>query len=28
MTDGGIILCGGLVFGWEMALYGFMTLFI
>ena len=28
MIDGGIILIAGLVFGWEAALYAFVTLFI
>jgi len=28
MIDGGIILIAGLVFGWEMALYAFVTLFM
>lgn len=28
MIDGGIILTAGVVFGWEMALYAFVTLFI
>jgi uncharacterized membrane-anchored protein YitT (DUF2179 family) len=27
-TDGLIILAGGLVFGWEIVLYGFLTLFL
>jgi uncharacterized membrane-anchored protein YitT (DUF2179 family) len=27
MIDGGVILVAGLVFGWEMALYAFVTLF-
>jgi uncharacterized membrane-anchored protein YitT (DUF2179 family) len=27
LIDGGVILIAGLVFGWEMALYGFITLF-
>lgn len=27
MIDGGVILTAGLVFGWEMALYAFVTLF-
>jgi len=27
MIDGGVILIAGLVFGWEMALYAFITLF-
>ena len=28
LIDGGVILIAGLVFGWEMALYAFVTLFI
>ena len=28
LVDGGVILIAGLVFGWEMALYAFVTLFI
>lgn len=28
LIDGGIILIAGLVFGWEMALYAFVTLFM
>ncbi len=28
LIDGGIILVAGLVFGWEMALYAFVTLFM
>lgn len=28
VTDGGIVLVAGLVFGWEMALYALVTLFI
>jgi uncharacterized membrane-anchored protein YitT (DUF2179 family) len=28
MIDGGVILIAGLVFGWEMALYAFVTLFM
>ena len=28
LTDGGVILVAGLVFGWEMALYALITLFI
>jgi len=27
LIDGGVILIAGLVFGWEMSLYGFITLF-
>ena len=27
-TDGIVILAGGLVFGWEIVLYGFLTLFL
>ena len=27
LIDGGVILIAGLVFGWEMALYAFITLF-
>jgi uncharacterized membrane-anchored protein YitT (DUF2179 family) len=27
LIDGGVILIAGLVFGWEMSLYGFVTLF-
>jgi uncharacterized membrane-anchored protein YitT (DUF2179 family) len=27
IIDGGVILIAGLVFGWEMALYAFVTLF-
>ncbi len=27
LIDGGVILIAGLVFGWEMALYAFVTLF-
>jgi uncharacterized membrane-anchored protein YitT (DUF2179 family) len=28
LIDGGVILVAGLVFGWEMALYAFVTLFV
>lgn len=28
LIDGGVILIAGLVFGWEMALYAFVTLFV
>lgn len=28
LTDGGIVLIAGLVFGWDMALYAFITLFV
>ena len=28
LIDGGVILIAGLVFGWEMALYAFVTLFM
>ena len=28
LIDGGVILIAGLVFGWEMGLYAFVTLFI
>ena len=28
LIDGGVILVAGLVFGWEMALYAFVTLFM
>jgi len=28
LTDGGVVLVAGLVFGWEMALYALITLFI
>lgn len=28
MIDGGVILIAGFVFGWEMALYAFVTLFV
>ena len=28
VIDGGVILVAGLVFGWEMALYAFVTLFV
>jgi uncharacterized membrane-anchored protein YitT (DUF2179 family) len=28
LTDGGVILVGGLIFGWEVALYSFLTLFV
>jgi uncharacterized membrane-anchored protein YitT (DUF2179 family) len=28
ITDGGIVLAAGLVFGWELALYAMITLFL